>query len=199
MFCFVYHRQSHFVGPKKEGAIQIPSTISNNVRYVWRIYWSQKRRVRYRYSPRFSNMHVILGVPLPSLRKRRCERRISPCPGSFSKFKVFFRFSQLFCFVHHRQSLFWGFRCLRLVNDVASAKSHRAPGPFAILMVFEICAIVFCFAYYRQSHFFGPKKESLIQMPPPSLFDNARIVPTATHRKNFAKFRTDGRHSFFSV
>ena len=160
--------------------IQIPSTISNTVRFFWRISWSQKRRGRYRYSPRFSKMRVIFEIPLPSLRKRRCERRISPCPGSFFNFKVFFRFSQLFCFVYHRQSLFWGFRCLRLANDVASAKSHRALGPFAIfflkasllprpiatfllltispMLVFKIFAIVFCFAYHRQSHFLAPQK-----------------------------------------
>ena len=116
--------------PKRRARYRYPRLFLTMYVFFWRISWSQKRRGRYRYSLRISQMRVIFEIPLPSLRKRRCERRISPCPGSFFNFKVFFRFSSLFCFVYHRQSLFWGFRCLRLVNDVASAKSHRAPSPF---------------------------------------------------------------------
>ena len=183
MFCFVYHRQSQFFGPKKEGSIQIPSTISNNACYFWRISWSQKRRGRYRYSPRFSKMRAIFALPLPSLHKRRCERRISPCPRSFRNFNAFFCFSQLFCFVYHRQSQFWGFRCLRLANDVASTKSHRASGPFAILMVFKLFAIVLCFVYHRQSQFFGLKKEGLSQMPS-TLFVKVRVPSTRSSRRD---------------
>ena len=37
-------------------------------------------------------MHAIFRVPLPSLHKRRCERRISPCPRSFRNFNAFFVF-----------------------------------------------------------------------------------------------------------
>ena len=151
------------------------------------IFWSPKRRVRYRHPRLFLTMYAILGEflgprkgglgtdTLHDSRKCtlfwgfRCRRFASDVASAESHralgpfaFQRFFCFSQLFCFVYHRQSQFWGFRCLRLANDVASAKSHRALGPFAILMVFKIFAIVFCFAYHRQSQFFGPKKEGLI-------------------------------------
>ena len=129
---------------KRRARYRYPRLFLTMYVFFLRVSWSQKRRVRYRYSPRFLKMHAILGIPLPSLRKRRCERRISPCPRSFRNLIAFFCFLQLFCFVYHRQSQFWGFRCLRLANDVASAKSHRVPGPFSSLMVLKYSQL--CFA-----------------------------------------------------